>query len=429
MAETQVTRLAPTNGGDEIDAIARLPRDLAIIKMDKGNMMALAAAHPRSQAAILANIKEQLATYPSFAKSAMYAKPVGRMEVCPEPKCQSKTFYKERCPKCGVEVPQKIARGLSVRAAEAIAAAYKYNDVDTCIDDIDEDKVRLTATFFDYQDGRRRSKSQILSKIARKKDGTAYRIADDRFYDLVCEARLSIMLRGCIMFVVPPGLRSELELEADRHLDSLLDADTAKKIVAEFSQKNVSQAMLERFFTRTIDRWTQEDRKVLMGIWTGLKDGETTVAELFGDKGPDVSDVKARVREANKPPDSPATATTYAVPTVAAEPLNMAAPSSDPDPATLKKHLVKRRELWARLTEATEYVKNDFLRIHVLADFDSLDPDIAGGVTNLKTLDEMTLWLVQAVAKEPAAAKRGPGRPPKQATLLPTDDTRPGAFA
>jgi len=248
----------------------------------------------------LDDIKAQLRTYRTFASTAMYAKPVGRMEKCPA--CGSdNSSYKDTCWKCHKPIPQKIARGLSIRAAEAIAAAYKYNRIETSIEDIDAQKVRISASFIDLHDGRIWRDSVVLSKMMRRRDGTLYQIPDDRFYGVIAQAKKSILVRECINRMVPPGLRSELEACVEEQLDSYLDEKTVQNIVARFSTKNVSPEMLEKLLGKRLTALTKEDRRTLLGAWNSLEDGETTVAELFGEeeseaKAPIPSGAKALAR-------------------------------------------------------------------------------------------------------------------------------------
>ena len=122
-----------------VEALAKLPRDLAVIKMENDSILAAAAAHPRDHHAIVAEMKSQFDAYPKLAEGARYSKPVGRVEICP--RCKAETRYKKVCPKCGAAVPMKIARGLSVRTAETAAALYKYNRIRATVTDLDNEKV------------------------------------------------------------------------------------------------------------------------------------------------------------------------------------------------------------------------------------------------------------------------------------------------
>lgn len=254
------TDLAQVDGTEaQVQAISGLPRDLAIIKMENENIMALAAAHPRDYGEVLADIKNQLRTFKSFAETAMYNKPVGKEDG-----------------------KMKYARGLSVRAAEAIATAYKFN---RCRIDVTPmpDGARVEATFTDYQTGRMWQKAGLVSKRYKRKGGGIAVHNDDRFYGVVCEAAGSRLIRECILRCVPPGLRSELEKCVDEQLDEFLDESTAKKIVAQFSTKGIAQDQIETLLGKRLDSFTKEDRRTLLGTWNAIAQGETTIAEVFGD--------------------------------------------------------------------------------------------------------------------------------------------------
>lgn len=267
-------------GGANMESLANIPRDLAIIKMDNDSMLAMAAARPRDYGEIVKDIKNQLASFKSFAVNARYAKPVGKYDKCPT--CKADTFYRDNCPGCGKPVPQKFATGLSIRAAEALAVSYRYNRIDSEAEDIDDVKTRLTVSFVDYQTGRVVRDSAVVSKEYKTRKGEIKVYDDDRFYGVVLKAKKSIMIRDAIMKMVPPGMRSELEVCVQEQLASFLDDNTVKAIVANFSQKNVTPEMLENHFGKRLDAFTKDDRALLASIWTSLEDGETTVEDIFG---------------------------------------------------------------------------------------------------------------------------------------------------
>jgi hypothetical protein len=281
--ETAVTKRVPqTPEGAQVEALTNLPEGLAIIKMDNDSMIAMAKASPRDYTAIVEDIKAQLRAFRPFAEQAMYAKPVGVSEVCP---CGAENRkYAKQCPVCHQKIPQKIARGLSIRAAEALAVSYKYNRIDSTVEDIDDgDKVRLTVSFVDYQTGRVVRDSTVVSKMMRRYDGSTSRIPDDRFYSVVVKAKRSIVLRDCIMKMIPPGLRGELELCVSEQLNKLLTPETVKKLVASFASKKVTVEMLEGAIGKKLAAFDQDDKATLAGFWNSLETGEATVAELFGD--------------------------------------------------------------------------------------------------------------------------------------------------
>jgi hypothetical protein len=245
-----------------VHAAAQLPPDLAIMKLENENIMALAAARPRNHEKIKAELLAQIDAYPSFAEKIIYCKPVGKDQ----------------------SGKQQYARGLSIRAAEAIAEAYGFCRVRADVTPVDADTVRIEATFTDYQRGRIWQDAGLLSKWYRSKNGQMVRHAEDRFHNLVVKAEVSRRIREVICRSVPPGLRSELMELADRKIDDLLDEATVKKIIAQFAGKGLGLEELEAHVVgRTLKAgWTKEDRRTLLGVWNALKDEETTVAEILG---------------------------------------------------------------------------------------------------------------------------------------------------
>jgi hypothetical protein len=242
-------------------AVSSLPSELAIMKMENENIVALAAARPRDHKKIKADLAAQIEAYPSFARDAIYSKPVG--------KDQSGRM--------------QFARGLSIRAAEAIAEAYGYCRIRCEVTPIDDTCVKVEATFSDYQRGRIWQDAGILSRFYKSRGGQMVKHPDDRFYGLVVKAEASRRIREVILRSVPPGLRSELMEMAEQKIDDLLDDKTIQKIVGKFAGKGVDLPQLETHVGRTLKAgWTKEDRKDLLGLWNAIESGETTVAEAFG---------------------------------------------------------------------------------------------------------------------------------------------------
>lgn len=246
---------------DVVDAVQSLPPDLALIKMENESIMALAAKHPRDPAKMLAILKAQLRAYPALARDAMYTKPVGK-----EPGSNR----------------QKYATGLSIRAAETLSAVYGFNAVrdDTSLTD-DPDKVRVSATFVDYQTGRVWQSCGILSKMYKDRKGNLRKHGDDRFFNVVVKAEASKRIREVIVRTIDAGLKAEFEQEINDVLADVLDDATVTKIVKSFASKGVRQGDLERAIGKPLKDCLQADRVQMQQMWTALKTGESTVAEMF----------------------------------------------------------------------------------------------------------------------------------------------------
>jgi len=236
--------------------------DYQLIKMENETIMAAASIRPRNNQAVMRELLDQIEAYPSFAESVMYAKPIGA------DKQTGKMQY---------------ARGLSIRAAEAIAAAWGYNRIEQTVEPIDDDRVRVTATFTDFQSGRIWRDSGIVSKWYKDRYGKMVKHNDDQFFNVVLKAELSKRVREAVMRSVPPGVRSELQNLAERTVAKLLTNDTVQKIVDSFASIGVDLAKLENLLAKPIAKgWTTDDRVTLQQVFTAIRDGETTVGEVFG---------------------------------------------------------------------------------------------------------------------------------------------------
>ncbi len=194
------------------------------------------------------------------------------------------------------------------------------------------------------------------------------RHSDDRFYNVVVKAEASKRIRECILRMVPPGLRSELVLCVDEQLDAFLDDSTVDKIVAEFSKRAVTLEMIERLLGKRRDSFTNDDRASLLGVWNAIKDGETTIAEAFGDEdrtnvtdaeieaglrkkpeAPTTESEAAMAVQAPMPPESARTAPEPPGPPPAAKKAADAAPAS---PAASERAIGRGSDLYRSITTA-----------------------------------------------------------------------------
>lgn len=254
MSETGLTEAA-------VSTIAGLPPNLALIQIENDSIMSRAVAHPRDYGAMLKELKRQIKAYPSFARTAMYCKPCGK---------DSKTKK------------QKYARGLSIRSAEALLTVYKWNSVTVDVTPIDADTVKVEATFLDYQDGRKWTHKDIVSKNYTTAYGATKRWSDDRFNNVVVKGAQARCIRECVIRSVPPGLKSELEEAIETAVRGLLDESTIKTLVGQFANKGVTEEQLVEHMDKPLDAFTVEDRRTLLGVWTSIETEEQTVAEIFG---------------------------------------------------------------------------------------------------------------------------------------------------
>ena len=83
----QPTQMIDQGEDRAIAALSKLKPNLAVLKMENDSIMAAALAHPRDPIHIIEQLKSLYEASPKLAERARYAKPVGKVEVCP--KCLS----------------------------------------------------------------------------------------------------------------------------------------------------------------------------------------------------------------------------------------------------------------------------------------------------------------------------------------------------
>lgn len=248
----------------EIEAIARLPESVQIIRLEHETMTALAvAAGPRDHGAMLTELMTQLDKYPAFVRQARYTVPVGKDR-------QGRMQY---------------ASNLSVRAAESIRVAYGNCSIRVEASPIDDDHAKVECVFVDYRTGSIRRDATVVPRMYRGADGTMRRHDPDRFWKVLIPGAKARIERECILRSVPAGLKLELEAQVVKRINLLLDDQTITKLIAAFDAKGVTQEMIERQMGKPIAGLTEEDRSTLMGMWNSLEQKEATVDELFGGSG------------------------------------------------------------------------------------------------------------------------------------------------
>ena len=265
MTTSAVSNRQSTPMEDQAEAVAAIPKGLALIKIERETMTALAATHPRDMNQIKTGLEEILKAFPLLAEESIYNKPVGREEGGGQ---------------------QKYARNLSIRAAEVLAEAYGYNESGTDLEILDEDHVKVTGTFIDYQRGRIVREASIVSRWFKMRTGMV-RLAEDRFYNVNVKAEKSKTVREAILRCINAGLKAWFFDRCEKMVDQLLDDNTTQKMIGQFSTKGVGLEQLERHLGKPLRAgWTKQDRKDLLGIWNAVKDGESTIEEVFGQEQP-----------------------------------------------------------------------------------------------------------------------------------------------
>lgn len=256
--------------------------ELLQMRMENETIMAECRAVPRSLAECKAKLDDLLTTFPEFAEDAVYRRPVGADD----------------------RGQQKIAEGLSIRAAEALAEAYGYNRVRGDVTRLDANTVKVDATFTDFATGRIWQEGRLVSQIATRKGdkgGGQYRIDEQRFADVVVGAAKSKAIREVILRSVSPALKAWFTARCAEIVSQLLTEDKITEIFRGFNRLGITPPIVEKLVGRPQNMgWTNEDKIALTRFYAALKNGETTVDQLLeavgeGPKTPPPSAEKPKV--------------------------------------------------------------------------------------------------------------------------------------
>ena len=291
-------RATEVEGGDEVDRLLEsidmgpsVPRDIIQMKMENEQLFAEARMHKRDHKRLLEDIKDQLTSYRSFALTAMYAKNVGKDDKGKE----------------------KIARGLSIRAAEAIKCALGCNRLAVALTPLDKWQVLVSVTFTDFLNLTTETRQEIVSRKytgwkyvnGKKTDQREEKITEEsRFNATVVKAAVSRCAREAILRSTPPGLRTEMEVLAQNAAELYMDDDTFKKIVDSFAGKGVHMTALEKHLGKRADNWSVNDRVDLMALWNGIRSGDvdpTAVGEEEDELPPQSAKAKSDAAPAPAP--------------------------------------------------------------------------------------------------------------------------------
>lgn len=287
--------------------LAKLPRELAMVKIENDQLMSASLAHPRDLQAVVDNVLDQVRRFPAFARKVIYCKPVGK----------DRDSGKE-----------KYAKGLSIRAAEALAEALGFNRIATDVTVQPDGCAKITVSFTDIRQGRVWTDSAIVPRSYKNYKGVVIAHQEDRYWNVVVAAQKSRCIREAVLRSVPPALREELYEAAEKAVGEFLTPEQTAKLLAAWASKGITEAMIVARLEKPVAAFTGEDRVTLQGMWQAMQDGEVTLDECFptavqhgppADMATRVKENAARVKAAAEVDDAPSMAD-FATPPVGTDP-------------------------------------------------------------------------------------------------------------
>ena len=175
----------PGNEAAQIDAMANMPKDVVLMKMENNQIFSIARTQPRDPMKIVAQLQALIDAYPAAADEAIYSKPVGTvLEVtcgaCGVKYEVNKVENDTACPACestkhgAQRKVKKFAEGLSIRSAESIRSVYGYTRLATTTEELPDGKVKLTGVLVVVPRILTRNK-RIVSPMYRSQNGSMTR--------------------------------------------------------------------------------------------------------------------------------------------------------------------------------------------------------------------------------------------------------------
>ncbi|HTI12483.1 MAG TPA: hypothetical protein VL832_28115 [Puia sp.] len=208
---------------------------------------------------------------------------------------------------CGYALPRdgKTIYGPSVHLARIVAQQYGNIRIDAKIADIDKTHVTGQATCIDLENN-----VGIRVEVKRRITGKGGLRFSEDMITVTGNAASSIALRNAVFAVIPkPLVDAGYKASQEKIIGKISNENDLiakrKKTVDEFMKSYGvdEKAILEALGLREITQIKADQLKTLFGIWQGIKDGDTTVNEVFyPNKGKEdqINDKKDEMREKKK---------------------------------------------------------------------------------------------------------------------------------
>lgn len=283
----------------EAGVAAALVREEAEIKA----AVYLARQNPRDENTAFARVMKSCRR-PSFAEGAQYRFPRGGQTV----------------------------KGPSVQLARELARCWGNVRYGHRVVSIDADTIHIKGYAFDLETNAYVEQEDKFARLVPRKGpgGTKWVAPDERDLRELVNRRGAILVRNCLLQLLPPDLVEE----AIREVESTLTAaakgeikqsrdETIRRLVVAFDLLGVTPEMLAAYLGHPLETITAEEIVDLRGVYTSIKEGNTKVQDHFdlnaGQRvqvSQDTQELNARLADAApQPASAPTTAPPSAEPT------------------------------------------------------------------------------------------------------------------
>lgn len=251
-----------------------------ILKADNEAQQSWALAHRRDMARARAQAIAELEAFPEAAERAWYAIP-----------------YKN------ADGTKTIVEGPSIKAATALMRNWQNCTSGSLIVGETDDRVQVLGFFFDVENNIRKFKPFNISKMGwNSKQQKAYRLPDHKLV-MAIQAGASKAERNAILSGLPQGLidlyvakAKQIVAGGGKNKQVESPKDRIAKLYKAFEKWEVTAEMLDRWMDSQSDtiKNPQDIIVALTGLGTAIKDGQTTVEEVFGDQKPEPEKIQGQ---------------------------------------------------------------------------------------------------------------------------------------
>ena len=245
-----------------------------VMRIENDSLMQVAIQRPRDEQKVLDGALKELELVPEEAASAYYAIPFKTPDG-----------------------QQQIVEGPSIKAAMALARRWGNCSAAARVLSEDATGINVEGVFIDFESSFRVLRPHLVSRFLKRRSGQIMELTPDRL-QMATQAGASKALRNAILAGLPAYLvntyfKKAKTIVAGGKLDERATSAEVDKAIRAFIPYNVTAEQLEKNLELPRTQWTREHIATLRGLYTALKDGQTTVEEAFGAPSPATDGEKA----------------------------------------------------------------------------------------------------------------------------------------
>lgn len=249
-------------------AVALVSQGEAIIRIENETLMQVAIQRPRDEQKVLDGALKELELVPEEAASAYYSVPF----KTPDGQTQ-------------------LVEGPSIKAAMALARRWGNCSAAARMLSEDATGINVEGVFIDFESSFRVLRPHRVSRFLKRRSGQIVELSPDRL-QMATQAGCSKALRNAILAGLPAYLvnsffKKAKTIVAGGKLEDRATQAEADKAIRAFAPYNVTAEQIEKNLELPRTQWTRESIATLRGLYTALKDGQTTVEEAFGTVAPE----------------------------------------------------------------------------------------------------------------------------------------------